>query len=118
MDSPTKLQANYLVAAPREGRVRRGHRPAPRVELLRAAAAAARTVLGRPQRRKLARAFRREHSYKWLKLAQLLGQLGVFLTLAAADVMPQSKGGYSVRSWGTKRISGWLKIYTFAHAFL
>jgi hypothetical protein len=51
-------------------------------------------------------------------LAQLLGQLGVFLTLAAADVMPQSKGGYSVRSWGTKRISGWLKIYTFAHAFL
>jgi hypothetical protein len=34
----------------------------------------------------LARAFLWEHSYKWLKLAQLLGQLihGVFLTLTAA----------------------------------
>jgi hypothetical protein len=32
------------------------------------------------QRRELARAFLWEYSYKGLKLAQLMGQLGVFLT--------------------------------------
>ena len=37
-------------------------------------------VLGWPKRCKLALAFMWEHSYKGLKLAQLLGQLGVFLT--------------------------------------
>jgi hypothetical protein len=37
-------------------------------------------VLGWPKRCKLARVFLWEHSYKGLKLAQLLGQLGVFLT--------------------------------------
>ena len=37
-------------------------------------------VLGWPKRRKLAHAFLWEYSYKRLKLAQLLGQLGVFLT--------------------------------------
>jgi hypothetical protein len=37
-------------------------------------------VLGWPKRCKLAQAFRWEYSHKGLKLAQLLGQLGVFLT--------------------------------------
>jgi hypothetical protein len=40
----------------------------------------ARKVLGWPKRCRLAHGFRREHSCKRLKLAQLLGQLGVFLT--------------------------------------
>jgi hypothetical protein len=39
-------------------------------------------VLGWPKKRKLARAFLREYIYKGLKLAQLLGQLGGFLTCA------------------------------------
>jgi hypothetical protein len=39
-----------------------------------------RKLLGWPKRHKLAHAFLREYSYKRLKLAQLLGQLGVFLT--------------------------------------
>ena len=39
-----------------------------------------RKVLGWPKRCELAHAFRWEHSYKRLKLAQLLGQLGAFLT--------------------------------------
>jgi hypothetical protein len=42
----------------------------------------ARTVLGWPKRRKLAHAFLWKYSYKRLKLAQLLAQLGVFLTWA------------------------------------
>jgi hypothetical protein len=46
--------------------------------------AAARKLLGWPKRCRLAHAFLWEHSYKRLKLAQLLGQLGVFLTCAAA----------------------------------
>ena len=41
-------------------------------------------VLSWPKRCKLAHAFLREYSYKRLKLAQLLGQLGVFLTSAAS----------------------------------
>ena len=45
------------------------------------ALAAARKVLGWPRRCKLAHAFLRGYSDKKLKLAQLLGQLGVFLTL-------------------------------------
>ena len=40
----------------------------------------ARKVLGWPKRCKLAHAFLWEDSYKRLQLAQLLGQLGVFLT--------------------------------------
>jgi hypothetical protein len=40
-------------------------------------------MLGGPNS-KLAYAFLWEHSYKRLKLAQLLGQLGVFLTLVPA----------------------------------
>jgi hypothetical protein len=40
-------------------------------------------VLGRPRRRTSAHAFRWEHSYKRLKLAQLLGPLGVLLTWPA-----------------------------------
>jgi hypothetical protein len=38
------------------------------------------TVLGWPKICKLARAFLWEYRYKRLRLAQLLGQLGVFLT--------------------------------------
>ena len=38
-------------------------------------------MLGWPKRRKLAHALLWEYRYKRLKLAQLLGQLGVFLTL-------------------------------------
>jgi hypothetical protein len=44
----------------------------------------ARKVLGWPQKCRLAHTFRWEYSYKNLKLAQLLGQRGVFLTFAAA----------------------------------
>ena len=43
----------------------------------------ARKVSGRPKRCKLAHAFLWECSYKRLKTAQLLGQLGVSLTWAA-----------------------------------
>ena len=43
----------------------------------------ARKLLGWPKRCKLAHAILWEHSYKRLKLAQLLGQLGVFLTWIA-----------------------------------
>jgi hypothetical protein len=50
------------------------------------AAAVATKVLGWPKRRKLAHAFLWEYSYKRLKLAQLLGQLGVFLTRTRASV--------------------------------
>jgi hypothetical protein len=45
--------------------------------------ASARKVLGCSQICKLAHAFLWEYSHKRLKLAQLLGQLGVFLTFAA-----------------------------------
>jgi hypothetical protein len=45
----------------------------------------ARKLLGWPKRCRLAHAFLWEHSYKRLKLAQLLGQLGVFLTCRADD---------------------------------
>ena len=40
-------------------------------------------VFGCPRRCKLARAFMWEYGYKRLKLAQLLDQLGVFLTLGS-----------------------------------
>ena len=50
---------------------------------VRPALARARKVLGWPKRRKLAHAFLREYSYKRLKLAQHLGQLGVLLTCCA-----------------------------------
>jgi hypothetical protein len=45
--------------------------------------AGARKVLDWPRRCKLAHAFQWEYSHKRLKLGQLLGQLGVFLTWAA-----------------------------------
>ena len=41
-------------------------------------------MLGWPRRCNLARAFLWEYSYKRLKLAQFLGQHGVFLTLESA----------------------------------
>jgi hypothetical protein len=47
----------------------------------RRAPPAARKASGRPKRCTLAHAFRWKHSCERLKLAQLLGQLGVFLTL-------------------------------------
>jgi hypothetical protein len=46
----------------------------------------ARKVLGWPKICTLAHAFLRQYSYKGLKLAQLLGQLGVFLTLPTSVV--------------------------------
>ena len=69
---------------------------------------AAREVLGWSKRHKLAHAFRWEYSYIRLKLAQLLGQLGIFLTcqdpgcsthgagLATADV---SVGSFVAPQW-------------------
>jgi hypothetical protein len=54
------------------------------------AGAEASKVLRRPGRRKLARASLREYRYKRLELAQLLGQLGVFLSLDA----PLRVGGH------------------------
>ena len=48
--------------------------------------AAARKVSGWPKRRELAHTFRWEYSYEVLKLAQLLGQLGVFLTFAISGL--------------------------------
>jgi hypothetical protein len=57
-----------------------------------------RMVLGWPKRCKLAHAFLWEYSYKKLKLDQLLGQLGVFLTwrsrgpAAAASLSPPRSG--------------------------
>jgi hypothetical protein len=50
-----------------------------------------RTVLGCPKRCKLAHAFLREYSCKRLKLAQLLGQLGVFFTSAARSSRRRSQ---------------------------
>ena len=47
----------------------------------------AKKVLGWPKRRKLARAFLWEYSYRRLQLAQLLGQLVVFLTLGLGRVV-------------------------------
>ena len=44
-------------------------------------------MFGWPKRCKLARAFLWEHSYKTLMLAQLLGQLGVFLTLGFGSIV-------------------------------
>ena len=45
----------------------------------------ARKMLDWPERYKLAHAFLWENSYKRLKLAQLLGQLGLFLALMGAS---------------------------------
>ena len=52
-------------------------------------------MLGWPKRCKLAHAFLWEYSCKRLKLAQLLGQLGVFLTryAASAEVSAHPSGG-------------------------
>jgi hypothetical protein len=48
---------------------------------------AARQVLGWPKRRKLARAFLWEYSFERLKLVQLLGQLGIFLTCSQVVII-------------------------------
>jgi hypothetical protein len=51
----------------------------------------ARKVLGWPKICKLAHAFLWEYSYKRLKLVQLLGQLGVFLTWRPGPRRPQMR---------------------------
>ena len=62
-------------------------------------------MLGWPRRCELARAFLWEYSYKRLKLARLLGQLGVFLTqgdsarsqtVESGDGLEKIKGGEPV----------------------
>ena len=60
--------------------------------------AEAREVLGRPKRCKLAHIFLWEHSYQRLKLAQLLGQLGVFLTHRLGRQVPQCPPGAVART--------------------
>ena len=72
----------------------------------------ARKVLGWPKRWKLAHAFPWEYSCKRLKLAQLLGQPGVFLTAArSASSAPSS------RATGARKVLGWPKRWQLAHAF-
>ena len=51
----------------------------------------ARKALGLPERCNLAHTFLSECSYKRLKLAQLLGQLGVFLTWVRPNSLAPSK---------------------------
>ena len=60
-------------------------------------------MLGWPRRWKLAHAFPWEHSYKGLELAQLLGQLGVFLTLAGAGVAPAPRCAFPTARPATAR---------------
>ena len=74
---------------------------------------AARKVLGWPKICKLAHAFLWEYSHKRLKLAQLLGQLGVFLTcgsIASIGVAPPAKAWrgtlWSVSTSATKSYCG------------
>ena len=52
-------------------------------------------MLGWPKKRKLARAFLREYIYKGLKLAQLLGQLGGFLTWRTRVPMTTARLGHA-----------------------
>jgi hypothetical protein len=54
----------------------------------------ARKVLGWPKRCKLAHAFLWEHSYKRLKLGQLLGQLCIFLALRGWEKQVLSARGF------------------------
>jgi hypothetical protein len=53
-------------------------------------------VSGWPKRRKLAHAFLREYSDERLKLAQLLGKLGVFLTQVASHFWGPPRLGAAV----------------------
>ena len=50
------------------------------------------------QKCKLAHAFLREYSYKRLKLAQLLGQLGAFLTIEAPNILANILANFSDRA--------------------
>jgi hypothetical protein len=61
----------------------------------------ARKVLGRPKRSRLAHAFLWECSYKRLKLAQLLGQLGAFLFLTWPPRNSPQRLGACARSAGS-----------------
>jgi hypothetical protein len=63
--------------------------PRPRPRRHRPAPAVATKVLGWPKRCKSARAFLWEYSYKKLKLAQLLGQLDVFVVFLARGAWPR-----------------------------
>jgi hypothetical protein len=67
-----------------------------RQQVVPSRAARARKVLGWPKRCELDHAFRREYSYERRKLAQLQGQLGVFLTRAAALAARLAPAG---RAW-------------------
>ena len=81
-------------AAPRSSRS--GSRRRPRAAR---SGTAARKVLGWPKICKLAHAFLQEYSYKRLKLAQLLGQFGVFLTCSPAfQTARQTKTSLQCRS--------------------
>jgi hypothetical protein len=69
-------------------------------------------VIGWPNRCKLAHAFLREYIYKKLKLAQLLGQLGILLTLlqpattgSPPDAAPRLQSHCRFRKRGTIYIS-------------
>jgi hypothetical protein len=61
------------------------------------AGSVARKALGRPKRCKLVHAFLWEYSDKRLKLAQLLGQLGVFLTCRRRHPQPSTNAMASAR---------------------
>ena len=64
-----------------------------------AALADARKVLGWPKICKLAHAFLWEYSLKRLKLAQLLGQLGAFLTLMKSGMRCLNSTKSPKKSW-------------------
>ena len=77
-------------------------------------------VLGWPKRCKLAHASLWEYSYKRLKLAQLLGQLGVSLTcstscrisgappsqICAANSTSSAGASWQLSAWGDNSLSG------------
>ena len=63
---------------------------------------AARKALGWPKRCKLAHAFLWEFSWKRLKLAQLLGQLGGFLACMIRDLKPE-RNWPDVNLWSGSR---------------
>ena len=62
-------------------------------------------MLGWPKIYKLAHAFPWEYSYRRLQLAQLLGQLGVFLTWVSSTSTSTSASGGAVASQGCARAS-------------
>ena len=69
----------------------------------------ARQVLAWPKICKLAHSFLWEDSYKRLKLAQLMGQLGIFLTCATHCLLASLCGELLAKRWDdvTKRWRRW-----------